>query len=205
VPDIEILLPTSCLFEVNEGGRGGVLGPPEISSSVKGKNVLHTPCESSRGCHLNFLPTPMMGWVGDKPAGLRVFLVQSGRFSVVQKFVYFELGQKIWVLAPRIWILAPLIWIFAPTSENRVISKGVWESGWVSQDFREVSSSLSGKNIPPTPGESWRGGHFNCFTNTDERGGGGQIGSVQSFPRANHEVCSGTNFDHFQFLSKFWI
>ena len=38
------------------------------------------------------LLTPMGGWVGVKPAALRVFLVQSGRFLVVQKFRYLNLG-----------------------------------------------------------------------------------------------------------------
>jgi len=43
--------------------------------------------------HFNFLLTPMKGWVGDKLAGLGVFLVQTGRFLMVQKFIYLNEGQ----------------------------------------------------------------------------------------------------------------
>jgi len=35
----------------------------------------------------------MRGWVGVKPAKPGVFLAQSGRFLVVQKFIYLNLGS----------------------------------------------------------------------------------------------------------------
>jgi len=41
------------------------------------------PC-NSRGGRFNFLLTPMWGWVGFKPAAPGVFLIQKGRFLVVQ-------------------------------------------------------------------------------------------------------------------------
>ena len=50
---------------------------------------------STRGGRFNFLPTPMVGWVGVKPAAPGVFLVRSGRFLVVQKFKNLNLGSNI--------------------------------------------------------------------------------------------------------------
>jgi len=41
-----------------------------------------------KGGHFDFLLTPMRGWVGVKPAKPGVFLIQSGMFLVVQKFIY---------------------------------------------------------------------------------------------------------------------
>ena len=49
----------------------------------------------TRGGRFNFLLTPMGGWVGVKPAAPGVFLVQRGRFLVVQKFKYLNLGSNI--------------------------------------------------------------------------------------------------------------
>ena len=40
---------------------------------------------------------------------------------------------------------------FGPKSKNRVFSKGVGGGRYVPQNLREVSSSVSGKNILPTP------------------------------------------------------
>jgi len=48
-----------------------------------------------RGEHFNFLLTPMRGWVGVKLAGMGFFLVQSGRYLVVQKFIYLNLGLNV--------------------------------------------------------------------------------------------------------------
>ena len=97
----------------------------------------------------------MRGWVGVR---LGVFLVQSGRFLVVQKFIFLNLRSNIWILAPCIWVLAPCIWILAPfiwflapNFENRFFWRVCGGGGWVPQDLQEVSSLVSGKNIPPTP------------------------------------------------------
>jgi len=85
-------------------------------------------------------------------------IVQTGGFVVVPKFNYLNSGLNIWILAPRIWVLAPYIWVLAPCNwvlapkiVHRVFSKGVRGGGWVPKDLQEVSSSVSGKNIPPTP------------------------------------------------------
>jgi len=53
------------------------------------------------------------GWVGPKPARLGGFLVQSGRFLVVQKLIDLNLGSNIWFLAPHIWVCEPHIWFLA--------------------------------------------------------------------------------------------
>jgi len=48
------------------------------------------------GGRFNFLLTPMGGWAGVNPAAAPgVFLVQSGRFVVVQKFKYLNWGSNI--------------------------------------------------------------------------------------------------------------
>ena len=46
-----------------------------------------------RGVHFKFLLTPMRGWVGDKLAGLGTFLIQSGRFLMLRKFIDLNLVQ----------------------------------------------------------------------------------------------------------------
>jgi len=105
----------------------------------------------------------MRGWVFDKLAGLGVFLVQSGRFLVVQKFIYLNLGSNISILAPCIWNWRYIFEFWHHTFEfwrclfefwrqnlKTEFFRRVW-GGWVLQDLREVSSSVSGKNIPPTP------------------------------------------------------
>ena len=46
----------------------------------------------------------MRVWEGVKLAGMGVFIAQSGKFLVVQKFIYLNLEFIIWVLAPRIWV-----------------------------------------------------------------------------------------------------
>jgi len=48
----------------------------------------------ARGIHFILFLAPMGGWVGDKLAGLGVFLVQSGRFLVVQKLIALNLGSN---------------------------------------------------------------------------------------------------------------
>jgi len=62
-------------------------------------------------------------WVGVKSVGLGVFLVQSGRFLVVQNFILFEfcllylnLAPHLDIWAPNLWILAPIFGFFAPRS-----------------------------------------------------------------------------------------
>lgn len=62
------------------------------------ENVLKSP----RGGHFNFLLTPMGGKVGGKSAAPGGFLVQKGRFLLVQKFIYFEFVSNIRILAPYI-------------------------------------------------------------------------------------------------------
>jgi len=76
---------------------------------------------TSRGMHFDFLLRPRGGWVGDNLVELGDFLLQSRRFSVVQKLI--DLGSSIWILAPHIWILATNL-------ENIVFSHGVG-GGWV--------------------------------------------------------------------------
>ena len=101
--------------------------------------------QENKGWAFQFFTNTNGGWVGVKPAALGVFLVQSGRFWVVPKFKYLNLGSSIWILAlyiwilspctwdlspyicnlaPHIWILASHIWILAPKLKNRVFSKG---------------------------------------------------------------------------------
>ena len=75
----------------------------------------------ARGGRFNFLLTPMGGWVGVKPAARGVFLEQSGRFWVVQKFIYLNLQSNIWILAPHIRVLAVYIWIWRQIFEFRAI------------------------------------------------------------------------------------
>ena len=117
----------------------------------------------ARGGHFNFLPTPMRGWVGVKLAGMGVFLVQSGRFLVVQKFNYINLRSNIWILAPRIWFLAPRIWflapliwvlapytrILAPKLENRIFSKGVGGVGESPRTSGRIRHRCRGKIFRP--------------------------------------------------------
>ena len=111
----------------------------------------------------------------------------SGRYLVVQQFICLNLGLNIWILALRIWVCRHVIeiwrhifefWrhIFEFRSQNLKIEsfrRGRGGGGWVPQDLREVSSSVSGKNIPPTPwliawglGRAIRGGGLAYQFNT---------------------------------------
>jgi len=102
------------------------------------------------------------GWVSNRRRCRGVFLIQGGRFLVVQKLIDLNLGSNIWIWAPHIWvlglyvgILAPYIWIWchmceilAPELENRVFLKGVG-GGWVGPTGPpEVYASVSGNCFP---------------------------------------------------------
>jgi len=51
--------------------------------------------QENKGWAFQFFTNTNGGWVGVKPAALGVFLVQSGRFWVVPKFKYLNLGSSI--------------------------------------------------------------------------------------------------------------
>jgi len=111
-------------------GGGGVWGPPGGFGISVGKKYSAHPLPMNKGWAFDSLLRPMRGCHG-------VFLVQS-------EFSSYKAGGFRWYKMPYIWILALDV-------ENRVFSKSVRGGRWVPQDLRKVSTSVSGKNIPPTP------------------------------------------------------
>ena len=78
------------------------------------------------------------------------------RFLVVQKFI--EFVSNMWILAPCVWILALCIWVSAIyiwilDQNYKILSfQRVWaRGGWVPQHLREISASVPGGKIMPTP------------------------------------------------------
>ena len=111
----------------------------------------------SRGVHSNFLRTPMVGGEWVKSVGFGVFLVLNERFLVVQKLFDLNLVCDIWILRHMVifWhkmfeFGADILIFGAKISKScffKVNRRGARWSG----DLREVSASVSGKNIPDTP------------------------------------------------------
>jgi len=81
-------------FQKREPPRGVLRMLLNITSTYKIPKFRNQKVENtSRGMYFDFLLRPRRGWVGDKLAGLGDFLLQSGRFSVVQKLI--DMGSSI--------------------------------------------------------------------------------------------------------------
>jgi len=128
--DFLILAPKyqNYVFGEGEGGWGGLGTSGRFRHRCREK-IFRSPLAYEQGVGIWFFTKT--------DEGLWVFLVQS-------EFSSYKAGGFRWYKMPYIWILALDV-------ENRVFSKSVRGGRWVPQDLRKVSTSVSGKNIPPTP------------------------------------------------------